>query len=188
MLRRKLVDNNLLISELWETERLIIRDANLHDLDRLQEIFMQSQSTERWAWDDELTTDYILNGVNKGHLPPNGMREFYKIQSITRKNSFEIMGFIEFYHGYPDKDVLYIATLLFSEDYRNNRYGQEVIIELCKQAQDLGFRQARLGVTLKNWLGIYFWTKLGFDTISKFCGDKVLAKDSFALLELGKNL
>jgi hypothetical protein len=36
------------------------------------------------------------------------------------------MGFIEFYHGYPDKEVLYIATLLLCEDYCNHRYGQEV--------------------------------------------------------------
>ena len=188
MLRRDLVHNKFLISELWETERMIIRDANLHDVDRLQEIYMQSQSTERWVWDKELTTDYILNGVNKGNLPPNGLKEFYKIQLITHKNSLEIMGFMEFYHGYPDKEVLYVATLLFCEDYRNNRYGQEVINKLCKKALELGFHQARLGVALKNWLGIYFWTKLGFNTILKYCVDKVFAKDSFALLELGKNL
>lgn len=188
MLRRELIDNKSLISDLWETERMIIRDANLLDVDRLQEIYMQSQSTEGWTRDNELTTDYILNGVNKGNLPPDGMKEFYKIQLISHKNSSEIMGFIEFYHGYPDKEVLYIATLLFCEDYRNNRYGQEVINKLCNQALKLGFQQARLGVTLKNWLGIYFWTKLGFDKILKYCGDKVLAKDSFALLELGKNL
>lgn len=188
MLRSELVDNKFLISELWETERMIIRDANLHDVDRLQEIYMHSKSTEGWAWNDELTTDYILNGVNKGHLPPNGMKEFYKIQLITDKISYEIMGFMEFYHGYPENEILYIGTLLISEDYRNNRYGQEVINKLCKQARELGFHQARLGVALKNWLGIYFWTKLGFDIITKFCGDKVLAKDSFASLELGKNL
>ncbi len=188
MLGRELVDNKFLISELWETERMIIRDANLHDVDRLQEIYMQSESTEGWTWANELTTDYILNSVNKGNLPPNGMKEFYKIQLITHKNSLEIMGFMEFYHGYPDKEVLYIGTLLFREDYRNNRYGQEIINKLCKQALELGFHQARLGVTLKNWLGIYFWTKLGFDTILKFHGDKVLAKDSSALLVLGKNL
>jgi len=188
VLGRELLDNKLLISELWETERMIIRDANLHDVDRLQEIYMQSKTTEGWAWNDELTTDYILNGVNKGHLPPNGMKEFYKIQLITHKISSEIMGFIEFYHGYPDEEVLYIATLLFCEDYRNDRYGQEVINELCKQALELGFHQVRLAVTLKNWLGIYFWTNLGFDKIIKFCGDKVLAKDSSALLVLEKNL
>lgn len=188
MLRREQIDNIFLISELWETERMTIRDANLHDVDRLQEIYMKSQSTEGWAWNDELTTDYILNAVNKGHLPPDGMKEFYKIQLITHKISFEIMGFMEFYQGYPDKEVLYIGTLLLCEDYRNDRYGQEVIHKLCTQAQELGFHQVRLAVTLKNWLGIYFWTKLGFDTILKFHGDKVLAKDSSALLVLGKNL
>lgn len=162
MLRRELVDNKFLISALWETERLIIRDVDLHDVDRLQEIYMESQSTEGWTRDNALTTDYILNGVKKGNLPPNGMKELYKIQLITHKNSAQIIGFIEFYHGYPDKEVLYIATLLFCEGYRNNHYGQEVINKLCKQALELGFKQSRLGVTLKNWLGIYFWTKLGF--------------------------
>lgn len=98
------------------------------------------------------------------------------------------MALFEYYHGYPDKEVLYIATLLLSEDYRNNGYGQEIMSKLFKQALELGFQQARLGVALKNWQGIYFWSKLGFDRILKFCGDKVFAKDSFAVLELGKNL
>lgn len=49
VLRRESPDNTFLVSELWETERMIIRDANLHDVDRLQEIYMQSQSTERWV-------------------------------------------------------------------------------------------------------------------------------------------
>jgi len=188
LLRRELIDNEFIISELWETERMIIRDAELQDVDRLQELYLMSQSTEGWIWADKLTTDYILKGINGGHLPPNGVKEFYKIQTVTHKNSSEIMGFIEIYQGYPDKDVLYIATLLFCEVYRGHRYGQELVNELCKQALELGFHQARLGVTLKNWLGLYFWTKLGFDSILKFCGDKVLAEDSFALLELGKKL
>ncbi|MHB8073787.1 GNAT family N-acetyltransferase [Desulfosporosinus fructosivorans] len=187
MLRSELADQYLM-SESWETERMIIRDANLQDVDRLQEIYTQSQSTEGWTRDDEFTPDYVLNGVVTGHLPPNGMKEFYKIQVIIQKSPFEIIGFIEFYHGYPVKEVLYIATLLLRDDYRNNRYGQEVINKLCKQAHGLGFHQARLGVTLRNWLGIYFWTKLGFDTIIKYCGDKMLSKDSYASLELGKNL
>ena len=188
MLGGELEDNQYLISDSWDTERMIIRDANLHDLDRLQEIHMKSQNTEAWVWQDQLITDYILNAVNNGHLPPNGTKELFKIQSITRKDSSEIIGFIELYHGYPDKKALYIGTLLLSEDYRNGGYGQEVINKLFQQAQVIGFHQIRLGVTLKNWLGIYFWTKLGFDKITKFRGDKVLAKDSFALLELGKNL
>ena len=86
MLGRELLDNKFIISGLWETERMIIRDANLQDVDRLQEIYMQSRSTE-WTRDDELTNDYILNGVNKGNLPPNGMKELYKMQLFTHKNS-----------------------------------------------------------------------------------------------------
>ena len=188
MLRNEFEGNRFLISELWETQRMIIRDTNIDDVGRVQEIYMRSRSTEGWTRDDAFTNDYILNGVNKGNLPPNGMKEFYKIQSITHKDTSEIIGFMEFYHGYPEKEVLYIATLLFCEDYRNNGYGQEVINKLCEQAVRLGFFKARLAVTLKNWQGICFWTKLGFNTILKYCGDKVFAKDSFALLELGKNL
>lgn len=176
------------MSELWATERMIMRDANLQDVGRLQEIYSHSQTTEGWIWEDKLTPKYILEGLNKGHLPPGGRKEFYKIQAMTPKRSSEIVGFIEFYQGYPNQDILYIGTLLLGRDYRNQRYGQEVIHKLCDQARKLGFSQARLGVTLKNWLGIYFWTKLGFNLILKFRGEKLLTKDSVALLELGKTL
>ena len=58
VLRRELVDNKSLISGLWETERMVIRDANLQDVVRLQEIYSHSQSSEGWIWEDKLTTEY----------------------------------------------------------------------------------------------------------------------------------
>lgn len=187
MARRVLTNSEFLMSDFWETERLIVRDTIVEDIDSVQEIYMHSQSTEGWTRNEELTNDYIPNGVIKGNLPPNGMKEYYKIQSIIQKNSSKIIGFLEFYHGYPQKEVLYIGTLLFYEDYRNRGYGQEVMTELLKQIRELGFSKARLGVTLKNWGGIYFWSKLGFNKITKYSGDKVLTKNSFALLELEKD-
>lgn len=185
---REPAENKLLVSQLWDTERLIIRDANLQDVDRLQEIYTQSRSTEGWTRADEMTDDYILKAVIEGHLPPDGKKECFSIQLISLKDSSEIIGLIEFYKGYPDKGVLYIGTLLFSEEYRNKGYGQEIVSKLFTDAIELGFLQVRLGVALKNWQGIYFWTKLGFNRIIKFSGDKVFAKDTFAILELGKIL
>jgi len=182
------VENKLFMSQFWDTERLIVRDAHLHDVDKLQEIYTQSQNTEGWTSEVELTADYILKGIIEGHLPPDGKKECFSIQLISLKSSSEIIGFIEFYQGYPDKEVLYIGTLLFSEDYRNKGYGQEIMSKSFTEAIEAGFQQVRLGVALKNWQGIYFWTKLGFDRIIKFSGDKVFAKDSFAMLELGKTL
>jgi len=182
------VENKLFMSQLWETERMSIKDANLQDVDRLQEIYTQSRSTEGWTRADEMTADYVLKGIVEGHLPPDGKKECFSIQLISLKNSSEIIGFIEFYQGYPDKEVLYIGTLLLSGDYRYKSYGQEIMSKLFTEANESGFQQVRLGVALKNWQGIYFWTKLGFDRIIKFSGDKVFAKDSFAMLELGKTL
>ena len=188
MSRGELINNEFLMPDFWETERMIIRDTTVDDIDSLQETYLQSRSVESWTRNEELTNDYIPNCVIKGNLPTSGMKEYYKIQSIIHKNSSKIIGFLEFYHGYPQKEVLYIGTLLFSEDSRNRGYGQEVMTELFKKVKELGFSKARLGVSLKNWGGIYFWIKLGFNKITKFSGDKVHTKNSFGILELEKIL
>ena len=188
MVKRELTNSEVAVLDFWETEEIIIRDTIAEDIDSLQEIYIQSQSTEGWTRNEEFTNDYILNAFSKGNLPPGGMKKYYKIQSMFHKKSSKIIGFLEFYHGYPQKEALYIGTLLFSEDYRNRGYGQEVMNQLFKKVKELGFSKARLGVTLKNWGGIYFWNKLGFDKITKYSGDKKLTKNSFAILELEKNL
>ena len=81
MLRRELVDNKFLISELWETERMIIRAANLHDVDRLQEIYMQSKSTEGWACPPRMVIDEASNGTCA-----NGPRNFLRTCTNGQKN------------------------------------------------------------------------------------------------------
>ncbi|WP_088225767.1 GNAT family N-acetyltransferase [Desulfosporosinus sp. FKB] len=188
MVRKELTNSEVAVLDFWETEEIIIRDTIVEDIDSLQEIYIQSQSTEGWTRNEEFTNDYIHNAFSKGNLPPGGMKKYYKIQSMIHKKSSKIMGFLEVYLGYPQEDVVYIGTLLFCEDYRNKGYGQEVMTEFLKQIVELGFSKARLGVTLRNWSGIYFWNKLGFDKITKYVGDKVFTNDSFAILELERNL
>ncbi|WP_088186098.1 GNAT family N-acetyltransferase [Desulfosporosinus sp. FKA] len=188
MARREITNSEFAVLDFWKTEEIIIRDTILEDIDRLQEIYMQSRNTEGWTRNEDFTNDYIHNAFIKGNLPPGGMKKYYKIQSMILKKTSKIMGFLEIYLGYPHKDVFYIGTLLFSEDYRNKGYGQEVMTELLDRIGKLGFSKARLGVTLRNWSGIYFWNKLGFNKITKYVGDKVLKNDSFAILELEKNL
>lgn len=75
------------MSDVWETEEIIIRDTIIQDIDSLQEIYMQSRSTEGWTRNEDFTNDYIHNAFSKGNLPPGGMRKYYKIQFIIHKKS-----------------------------------------------------------------------------------------------------
>jgi len=181
------IDERNVVDSFWNCNRLIIRDALIEDINPLTNMYMATKNLERWM-SGQLDENDITNYIKNGHLPPNGERKFYKIQSITLKETNEIVGYIEFYHGYPDKQTIYIATLLIDDKYRSQGYGQEIIKKLFENALELKYLKIRLVVALKNWPAIYFWTKLGFTKISLYCGDKVFSKENFASLELEKSL
>ncbi|GGG05466.1 hypothetical protein GCM10010912_57700 [Paenibacillus albidus] len=43
-------------------------------------------------------------------------------------------------------------------------------------------------IAIKNWPAVRFWTQSGFNGISGIYGDKTIAEDSYANIELIKSL
>ncbi|MFS0871964.1 GNAT family N-acetyltransferase [Paenibacillus xylanilyticus] len=79
-------------------------------------------------------------------------------------------------------------TLAWFENQQGQGYGQEMIHSLTHNLSELGYKEIRINVALKNWPALRFWIKSGFDQISGIYGDLEHSDTTFANTELIKTL
>jgi diamine N-acetyltransferase len=175
----------VLIPSQGGTERLVIKNSTMEECTELQLLNEISDYTENWIG-RRTEPYYVLKCLTKGCLPPGGKQEFYQAKSIYLKDSRQLIGFSELYHGYPEKEIFYIGWLFIHPDHQHNGYAQEFVNYVVCEASKIGFTEARIGVQLKNWPALRFWTQLGFDKILGTVGDKDHSEKTFSVLRLQK--
>lgn len=124
--------------------------------------------------------------IKQGCLPPNGAFENYRISSIYADD--EIVGYCDYYMGYPDDKTAYIGLIYISEQHRNRGYANQVVDILIKKFLRKGYEYVRLVVSLKNLIGIKFWVKNGFNTITLAKIDSGFGDDKYGELVLQRTI
>jgi ribosomal protein S18 acetylase RimI-like enzyme len=172
-----------LIPSQWSTPTFICEDMQSFEIGFVQELYMASAPVTLWDG-KEHDPHYIELSYHEGILPEGGVKERFRIQTVRMKSTEEIIGFVSVYHGYPEGDSLYLAMMCISGDFQNQGYGQEVMKHFLLEASLLGYSEVRVNVSLRNWAGLRFWNKSGFNYISGIFGDKEFAEGKFADIEL----
>lgn len=169
---------------------MIITDTTLEDVPGLQVIYDALAYMGSWSGptDDDKVEQPILLHFEYGNLPPGGHRDRGRMQSLRLKNTGDLIGYLELYHGYPVPAIAWIGVFAIAPAFQQNGYGQEVIHRLSDALQACGYHSIRLLVAVKNWPGLRFWIKTGFTHIIGFQGDRVYSDNSFAELNLEKIL
>jgi len=177
------------LPERAETENLIIRTACMEDKEELQAI-CDTWENKVLVEGEEFPPDYIAKCLTEGDLPPSPNAEManYRMKSIVLKETGKIIGFFDFYFGYPSEDTLWTSIFLVHKAYRKSGYGQEVIRYISTEARYAGFSKLGVGVYLKNWAALRFWTKSGYDQVFGVFGDHIYSASTFALIGLEKKL
>ena len=178
--------NISIIPDQWETQRLVVSDSVGTEIPVIQDVCDACSYINEWTgWNPDdhpgLTMETVLRD---GELPPNGSKEFFKLQTIRLKNTKEVIGFFEFYHGFPDENTFFVLYLTIHPKYQRKGYGQEAVRSLCPLVRGLGYTSIRLVVALKNWPAIRFWVKSGFNYIVDIRGDPIYSTTTFADLIL----
>ena len=164
--------------------RIIIKDSSLEECEKLQEICD--------AWEDKKLTegegfeaDYIFKCLTQGDLPPisNANKSNYRFKSIYLKSNHNLIGFFDLYFGYPRQDVVWISMFMVDPKHRRKKYGQEALDLIRDDIKNEGYKKIGLGVHLKNWHALRFWTQLGFNHITGIYGE-----DPFAVMGLEKDI
>ena len=172
-----------------ETERLIISDTVFEEVDELQKIYETGEYLAPWVG-DSCTPGYIEKCLTDPELPPGGGsdKKNCELKTVRKKDSEKIIGFLELYRGWPTDDNLYIPYFYLLPDVQGQGYGQKGMNWLFAAAKSCGFTKIGLGVHLKNWPALRFWTALGFTTITKIQGNKIHSDHTFCIVGLQKNL
>lgn len=172
-----------------ETARLFISDATLDECDELQSI-CESWDDKKLMEGDDFDPDFIEKCLTVGDLPPlpDATKDNYRLKSIRLKDSEKLIGFTDLYFGYPDKDTAWISIFMISKDYRKSGYAQEAIESVFTECTSDNFKNIGIGVFLKNWRGLRFWTKAGFTEVLGISGDADYSENTFAFIRLMKRL
>ena len=180
----------ILIDSHWETTRLSIGDSLLDELPSLETIDDSVAYINEWTgWNSNDHPDNsLLSALVDGELPPGGSKDFFRMQTITRKDDSAVAGYLEIYHGDPTQDTLYLVGLYLSVQHQGQGLGQEVVNGLSAWAGRSGYRRMRLHVALKNWPALRFWTQAGFNQVIEIRGDPCYSLDTFAEIFLEKIL
>ncbi len=182
------ISRNLLPPK-WQTERFQIEDGTWDDVEALQKIYDVVPQTGGWSeveGGDELQNP-ILFALKNGLLPPNGSKEFFRLQSIRMVDSAELIGFLSVYHGFPEMDIFWIHALTLHPNCQGMGYGPELIVGLFNIVGQLAsYHQIQTFVSLKNWPSLRLCGKVGFSKIIKVVGDKVFAENADAHILLAK--
>lgn len=177
------------ISSSIETENLIIRDAVEKDIPALKSIccsWTDKQLLEG-EWFEE---SYIEKCISEGDLPPiaNASRALYQLKAICSKKDSSIVGFLDVYHGYPNPSTVWISIFVVNAQVQQHGVGREAVAAIAAAAKEKGYASLGIGVHLKNWKGLRFLTRNGFDRITDIRGDKDYGSSSFSVIYLEKPL
>jgi ribosomal protein S18 acetylase RimI-like enzyme len=161
----------------WKTERLEVADSTLDEVRELQQINDAVPQTQGWMRVEGRNEECsMLLALNEGVLPPtpDRSREYFRLQSIRRAGSGDLIGFLGVYHGFPEQDVFWINTLTFRPEFQGQGYGPELMKGLIEMVGQLGgYSCMRSYVCLTNWPSLRMCVKAGLDKMAAIVGDKV---------------
>jgi diamine N-acetyltransferase len=171
----------------WESKNLVFRKLLVNEITEVQHLYQGSQYISKWDG-NEYNASQIEHWFYSGDLPPEGVKDNYRLFTVRHMDSEELLGTMSVYHGYPKVDSAYISFLYICTELQGQGLGQEAERQLSGELKKLGYTEIRGNVAVKNWPAIRFWTKAGFNGISGIYGDDVCSETTFANLELIKTL
>ncbi len=177
-----------MIDTTWSTNRLTITDTHPNDLPQLERVLLSNSSTLLLDGIQNPDPTELQRWLTNGDLPPNGQKDNYRLQTITRRDTSEVIGYLSVYHGHPTPDTFYIASLFIRQDCQKKGFGSELVNQLPLLPALRDYPTHRLVVTVRNWKAVRFWVRHGFTTIAQVIG--TLDNDSTtdtARLELTRN-
>lgn len=178
---------NILTGEL-KTERCLLQEAQLHDLETVTSILTDHFEAIRFQGQEEQPKTLAQSLINHTDLPSQGQPSQEKTLLVFTSAKTAVMGVLSFYQGYPTEKTLYIGCLFLLKQFQRQGLGKEIIQFLEQLAITAEYQEARVVVGLKNWQALRFWLNLGFNQITKIVGDEIYSDTTYADVELLKDI
>ncbi|WP_283624666.1 GNAT family N-acetyltransferase [Clostridium butyricum] len=123
----------------------------------------------------------------EGWYPINKSKNDFMMLSCYKEET--LIGWITLIKEYPKNDIVYISHFSIVDVEKHKGYGHKIIDMLCCYLKkEKIFNKVRILVSLKNWSGIRFWHKCGFNHITCTPYNVSYSEETFASIELEKSL
>ncbi|WP_078433712.1 hypothetical protein [Metabacillus halosaccharovorans] len=105
-----------IIPIMWGTKKRLIKDLVEQEIHTVQKIFEQGSYVSQW---DGRGVDkkYVYRCFTDGDLPPNGIKDNDKIQTIRIQGNNDVVGLLTTYQDYPNPKTMYITNLYIDLEY-----------------------------------------------------------------------
>ena len=128
----------------------------------------------------------LVNEITKPSLPENGKIENNFIYGIYENKSNDAVGWIQYYNELDNKPIVFLGELYVRKEYQNKGYGKSILKHFENIWKENCIEKAVLNVDLKNWDGIRFWVKNGYNQIDKVIGRDSYSENTYNMLRLFK--
>ena len=173
----------------WKTQRMTIADTTMDETSDLQMIYEDGFDQEWIGKKYKPKQNYFKKYIINPELPPKGKKSLHRLQTIRLKNENSVIGYLDIYHGWPKKNILWLGDIFLHSKVYGHNYGREIIYNLIKEIKKFEYKYMRCSVRLKNWPAIRFWARVGFSKVVGYLGDKDYGVNKFAdlILEMDIN-
>jgi ribosomal protein S18 acetylase RimI-like enzyme len=125
----------------------------------------------------EKCLDYMLlvdghpAGPNSGEeefqdVPPGKSFDDHFVFGIVNQQN-DLVGLLDVLRWYPDETTWWIGLLLFAPEVRSQGIGEKVLQGFAEYVRGSGAQSIMLGVVEENKLAYKFWSRMGFEFVSK---------------------
>ena len=169
------------------TERLVMDLGRIQDLTGLESI--EKECEKYFSFDPQCELNHnckIKECLTVGDYPMGGKKENYYFYCIRQNNI--LIGFLDYYLEYKEKDTAYFSFIYIRETYRKNGIGKEIIDAIINKFTSIGIKEIHLHVSLRNAMAIKFWVKQGFNHIINVEYNGNLLPGNFGGIELMKRI
>ena len=165
-------------------KNLILQSSTFSELEKLNNIY--SEACDYFSFDKNHMITKPIDCLTIGDLPPSGTKDNFENLSIYEGDNQ--IGFMSIYKGYPSKNTAYISFIYISQKGRYKGYGKRIVDIISSYSKENKFVNIRISVSLKNWDGLKFWHKCGFNNLTKVSIEGSFSEDNYGCIELEKTI
>lgn len=160
-----------------------IQTVNISMKNDLQELIDSMTYTSKYSGYTELRT--AEEEMFNPELPGNGIKENAGLECVYDENN-EMINYCQYYRNYENNKTIFLGGFFIKKNKQKNGLGKKILRMYEEKWKEEGYTKIILQVDVKNWVGIRFWFRNGYNKIIEWIGDLEYSDKTYAMIRLEK--
>ena len=160
-----------------------IQTVNISMKNDLQELIDSITYISEYSGQTENRT--AEENILEPEFPENGIKENVKLECVYDETN-EMVNYCQYYKNYENNNTIFLGSFFIKRNKQKKGLGKKIIKMYEEQWKQEGYTKIILQVDIKNWVGIRFWLRNGYNKIIKWIGDLEYSDKTYAMIRLEK--